>query len=194
MAASRQTAKRCFLLDREDDQLDRTAEVDGAVASWGRALSRTGLSSGRYGSSPIHWRYAAEILRAHRACRDQHLGGGHVVFPAIRPAARRGHGAPLVSIVVELHHRDRLADHEAGARQRNVFLQCLLEVPDSLVIAACSAVSSSMISSRDAGSNRFAFLMDCLPRVARPNAPWRAPERKPDPCVSHRPPRPEIRL
>lgn len=46
---------------------------------------------------------------------DQHLRRGHFIFPAIRPAACHSHCAPLVSVVVELRHGDRLADCEPFA-------------------------------------------------------------------------------
>jgi hypothetical protein len=56
---------------------------------------------------------------------------------ALSSVAGCGHRSPLVAVVVKAHQLDWLADYEPIARQREMLLKRLPEIPDPFVIAAC---------------------------------------------------------
>jgi len=57
----------------------------------------------------------------------------------VRPATSRRQAAARIAVVAELHDRDRLADHEAIARQPNPFIQEAVPRSEPVVVGLSSA-------------------------------------------------------
>ncbi len=135
--APEQPAARGRLLDRQGGQLDGTAQVEVGRIGLAAGLASSGGGFRWVGCKSHPLAVRGKVARTFRARRDHHLGSRHDVFGTIHPAAPCGQPAPLVSIVVELDHRDRLADNGGLARHGNVVLAGLLKSSDPLVFAAC---------------------------------------------------------
>src|ERR1019366_7285197 len=64
-----------------------------------------------------------------------HIRSRQNVLPAVRAQTLRRQAAPLITIVVELDHRNWLADEVSVTRYGNVFLEGLPECPELFVFA-----------------------------------------------------------
>ena len=111
------------LLHREEDEFDGAGQLE--VSRRGLVLASGADTAGFWveGLEPEPSAIGSEPVSTRAARWKNDMASRHDMRGLVRPATPRRLAAAGIAVVAELHDRDRLADHEAVARQDDMLVE-----------------------------------------------------------------------